>query len=205
MRRWLVVAIAACLSWHVQAAEPVAEDAVSLVDAATTSADVTITPIPMPAQVTELLSPINPAAKLRAAKKLKLAKKKEFPQILLTRTERHQLALLVEASKTDGLHLHIIIPDDDGPGGYDDLALHQFYSRPRLVVDDEDDDEHDEPALVGISDTARVRLLMARLKALEAHALASVPDDGQPLAESVSQRLAAARQKAVEAHQKKFS
>lgn len=198
--RWLLaVAIAAQFSLNVHAAEPTGEEAVSFVDASSTPADVTVSAIPMPAHVTELLAPINPAAKLQAAKKLKIAKKKVFPKTLLSRTERHQLALLADFRKSNG-HSVYIAHDEDGPAGYDELALHQFYSRPRLVSEDDD-----VPEIVVLSDTARVRLLMARLKALEAHALAQVADDGEALPDSVSQRLAAARMKAVEAHQKKFS
>jgi len=201
VRYWSAVAVAALFSLPIHAAEPMADEAVSFVDAASTPSDVTITPIPMPAQVTELLAPINPAAKLRAAKKAKLAKKKDFPQILLSRTERHQVALFA-AGKANGVLLRNIAHDEDGPAGYDELALHQFYNRPRLIVDDDSDDDS---GLVDLSDTARVRLLMARLKALEAHALAKVPDDGAPLPDSVAQRLAVARQKAVAAHQQKHA
>ncbi len=96
-------------------------------------------------------------------------------------------------------YLHIM-SDEEGPAGYDELVLHQFYNRPRLVVDDEDDH-----GIVVLSDTARVRLLMARLKALETLALSQVEDDGEALPDTVAQRLAAARLKAVEAHQNKFS
>ena len=48
---------------------------------------------------------------------------------------------------------------------------------------------------------------MARMKALEAHALASAADarDDAELPETVKLRLFLARMKAVEAHQKKFS
>ena len=137
--RWLLsVASAALFSLNVHAAEPVADEAVSFVDASTANANVTVTPIPMPAQVTELLTPVNPAAKLRAAKKAKLAKKKPFPQTLLTRTERHQMALLVALNTRNGNSHQHITTDEDGPAGYDELVLHQFYNRPRLVVDDED-------------------------------------------------------------------
>ena len=199
--RWLLfVASAALFSLNVHAAEPVADEAVSFVDASTANANVTVTPIPMPAQVTELLTPVNPAAKLRAAKKAKLAKKKAFPQTLLTRTERHQMALLVALNKRNGHSYLHIMSDEEGPAGYDELVLHQFYNRPRLVVDDEDDH-----GIVVLSDTARVRLLMARLKALETLALSQVEDDGAALPDTVTQRLAAARLKAVEAHQNKFS
>lgn len=202
MRIWWVVACAALFSLNVHAADPSADETVSFVDAANTPADVTITPVPMPAQVTELLAPVNPAAKLRAAKKAKLAKKQVFPQILLSRTERHQVALLAAAQKANGQPLFNFFNDEDGPAGYDELVLHLFYSRPRLVVDNDGDDDQ---GLADLSDTARVRLLMARLKALETYALAHVPDDGEALPDTVAQRLAAARQKAVAAHQAKFS
>ncbi len=199
--RWLLFAASAALfSLSVHAAEPVADEAVSFVDASTANANVTVSPIPMPAQVTELLTPVNPAAKLRAEKKAKLAKKKAFPQTLLTRTERHQMALLVALNKGNGNSHQHITTDEDGPAGYDELVLHQFYNRPRLVIDD--DDDH---GIVALSDTARVRLLMARLKAVETLALSQVEDDGAALPDAVSQRLAAARMKAVEAHQAKFS
>lgn len=193
--RWLLaVAIAAQFSLNVHAAEPTGDEAVSFVDATSTPTEVTITAIPMPERVTELLAPTNPAVK-----KAKLAKQKTFPKTLLSRTERHQLALLAQRNKGNGNPVRMA-NDEDGPAGYDELPLHQFYSRPRLVNDDDD-----VPEIVLLSDTARVRLLMARLKALEAHALAQVTDDGEALPEAISQRLAAARMKAVEAHQKKFA
>ncbi|MFN4341563.1 MAG: hypothetical protein ACK4FE_05960 [Azonexus sp.] len=204
MRLWWVLACAALFSGHVHAADSSADESVSFVDAASTPADVTITPVPMPAQVTELLAPVNPAAKLRAAKKAKLARKKVFPQILLSRTERHQVALFAAALKSNGQLTFNVFNDEDGPAGYDELALHQFYSRPRLV-EDEDDERDDGQGLADLSDTARIRLLMARLKALEAHALAHIADDGEALPETITQRLAAARQRAVAAHQARFS
>ena len=119
MRTWWVVACAALFSLNVHAADLLsADEMVSFVDAANTPADVTITPVPMPDQVTELLAPVNPAAELRAAKKAKLAKKKVFPQILLSRTERHQVALLVAANKTNGrLNRQFTGPDERTAGG----------------------------------------------------------------------------------------
>lgn len=202
--RWLLsAALAALLSLNLHAAEQGSDEPASFVDASVNHANVTITPIPMPAQVTELLAPVNPAAKLRAAKKVKLAKKQSFPQTMLSRTERHQLALLVELKKANGQPFHNIFDDEDGPAGYDELSIHQFYSRPRLVADD--DGEDDEHGIVTVSENARVRLLMARLKAMEAYAMAQIVDDGEALPNSVTQRLAAARQKAVAAHQQRFA
>ncbi|MCG2577422.1 hypothetical protein LZ012_10500 [Dechloromonas sp. XY25] len=208
MRRLFAVAVATLFSLTVQAAEPVSEDTVSFVDATAAHADVTITPIPMPAQVTELLAPLNPAAKLSAAKKIKQAKKAAIPATLLSRTERQQLALVKKARIADGNPARgterNAEQNDEGHSDYDDLALHQFYSRPRLVKDTDHQDDGDSSAIAP-SETARVRLLMARLKALEAHALAQVHDDGEALSGAVMDRLQAARLRAVEAHQKKFA
>ena len=207
MRRLFAVAVATLFSLSVQASDQTSDDAVSFVDAAATHADVTITPIPMPAQVTELLGPLNPAAKLSAAKKVKQAKKAAIPATLLSRTERQQLALVKKARNADGNPARSTErnaeQNDEGHSDYDDLALHQFYSRPRLVKDTDQDDG--DTAAIAISETARVRLLMARLKALEAHALAQVQDHGEELPGAVMDRLQAARLRAVEAHQKKFA
>lgn len=207
MRRLFVVAVATLFSLTVQASDQASDEAVSFVDATSGHADVTITPIPMPAQVTELLAPLNPAAKLSAAKKAKQAKKAAIPATLLSRTERHQLALVKKARTADGNPARSTErnaeQNDEGHSDYDDLALHQFYSRPRLVKDTGHDDG--DTAAIAISETARVRLLMARLKALEAHALAQVDDDGAELPGAVMDRLQAARMRAVEAHQKKFA
>lgn len=207
MRRLFAVAVATFFSLSVQASDQASDEAVSFIDAAAPHADVTITPIPMPAQVTELLAPLNPAAKLSAARKIKQAKKAAVPATLLSRTERHQLALVKKARSADGNPARSTErnaeQNDEGHSDYDDLALHQFYSRPRLVKDTDQDDG--DAAAIAISETARVRLLMARLKALEAHALAQVQDDGEALSEAVIDRLQAARLRAVEAHQKKFA
>ena len=46
--------------------------------------------------------------------------------------------------------------------------------------------------------------MLARLKAVEAHALSQVPDTDEALPDSVLLRLKEARLKAVEAHQRKF-
>lgn len=203
MRRLFAVALATLFSLTAQASEPVSDEPVSFVDASAPHADVTITPIPMPAPVTELLAPLNPAAKLSAAKKVKQARKAAIPATMLSRTERHQLALVSKARTTDETPTRNAEHNDDDRAGYDDLPLHQFYSRPRLVKDNGRHD-HDADA-TALSETARVRLLMARLKALEAHALAQVVDQGEELSGTVMDRLKAARLRAVEARQKKFS
>lgn len=203
MHRLFAVALATFFSLTALASEPVSDEHVSFVDAATPHADVTITPIPMPAAVTELLPPINPAAKLRAANKAKQEAKKALPATLLSRTERHQMALLIAKRQKGESPVHSAEDDDEGQSHDGEHVLHQFYSRPRLIKEDDRDDP--EADLMAISDTARVRLLMARLKALEAHALAQVADDGEALPQRVTDRLKEARAKALEAHRSKFS
>ncbi|MDE2439839.1 MAG: hypothetical protein KGP14_02350 [Betaproteobacteria bacterium] len=204
MRRLFIVALATLFSLTIQASEPSSDEPASFVDASAPHAGVTITPIPMPAPVTELLAPLNPAVKLSVAKKARPAKKAVIPASMLSRTERQQLVLFTKAKPaTDDTPTRNAEHNDEGHADYDDLPLHQFYSRPRLV---KDNDRHDgDHGAMPLSETARVRLLMARLKALEAHALAQIDDTGEALSETVTTRLQAARLKAVEAHRAKFS
>jgi hypothetical protein len=83
--------------------------------------------------------------------------------------------------------------------------MHRSFSRPKVVkVDDPDAD--DDPL---ITDHVRLRLLMARQRAVEAHALATAAkqaaDQDDSLSDGVKLRLFMARMAAVQAHQKKFS
>lgn len=201
--RWLVIAaLAACSSFGAYASEPLADEATAPVSAAALSAEaaVVVTPVPMPASVIEVLNLSNPAPKLRSARKLNLAKKKPFPNILLTRTERHQLALLTEKPKPGELLRREYQHKENGESGYGELVLHRFFSRPRLATEPENE-ANDDPEL---SETVRLRLFLARMKAVEAHAMTQVSDTGDVLSDAIKQRLQEARLKAVEAHQKKF-
>jgi hypothetical protein len=202
--RWLLVAaVVAFSSLVANASEPVSDEATSIVEASGTDAGVTVTPIPIPEPVTQFLQPANPVAKLRSAKKPKLAKKKSFPRTMLSRTERHQMALLLSnpnsTNQPSRKHLH----DEHGEAGYDELALHSFFNRPKVVsepADSEDSDSFD------LSETIKLRLFLARAKAVQAHSLAKVADDpDDQLSEAVKLRLLLARTRAVQAHQKKFS
>ena len=203
--RWLLVtAVAAFSSLGAYASEPAADEATSIVEASGADAGVTVTPIPAPEPVTQLLQPVNPVAKLRSAKKLKLAKKESFPKTMLSRTERHQMALLLSRPNSAdhqpaGKHLH----DEHGEAGYDELALHSFFNRPKVVSEAADGEDADSFEL---SETIKLRLFLARAKAVQAHTLAKVADDlDDELSEAVKLRLLLARTKAVQAHQKKFS
>lgn len=158
---------------------------------------VVVTPIPMPAQVTELsASSVRPAKKARV-----VAKNGAVPaKSMLSRTERHQIALMNSKVKGDAGLSHDLSDDDDDTPGIDDLDLHRSFTRPKVakIADlDEDDEAH------GLSASVKLRLALARMKAVEAHALLWPAEAGQAdegLSDSVKQRLAEARMKAVQAH-----
>lgn len=201
MRPPFLLLTAAFFSSALFAADPIQEYAASIVDASVISPDVVVTPIQMPLPVRELLQPVNPAKTLKTARKAKASKALAVASLPMSRTERHQLALLSPGPKVEKYRF-VLSDDGDSPADFDELAIHVSYSRPRLKSDDPQDNALD--ALPAPSDTARVRLLFARLKALEAHAIAQAPDDGAPLSGNVQQRLAEARHKAMAIHQAKF-
>jgi hypothetical protein len=185
------------LSAH--AYEPVAFDPLPAADALPADVGVVVTPVPMPAPVTQLLAAPNPA-KLVAARKAKVAKAKVFPKSMLSRSEQRQIALLANSPRLSDWKWRKQFQDEDGQSGFDELAIHRSFSRPRLADPMElaDLDADAVPAEVGL------RLWFARMKAVEAHVLANVPDAGDPLPAVVSERLRVARERAVAAHQRRF-
>ena len=208
--RWLIFAASLALSaLGTNAAEPlIAEEQMSdggspvaLVDPA-----VTVTPIPMPALVVELPSGANSAPKLRPLKKAKLEKKRAVPPTMLSRTERHQMALLAPKPKNGDVARDSVDDDNDDVPSVADLTLHRSFHRPKIASQDAEEEGSDD---VEISDAAKLRLLLARVKAVEAHAVhtAMAQDDvaADELSETVRLRLLLARTRAVAAHEKKFS
>lgn len=199
--RWiLVAALAAFSSVGVFASETVSEDLPSIIDASEMAPGVIVSAIPVPAPVIEVLKPSDPIARAKSARK-QLAKKKPAPTMMLSRTERRQLQVLVTGTQTGTSSERSYDQKDDSQGSLGELDFHRSYSRPRVVAEviAADDDSQ------GLSEHVRFRLLMARLKAVEAHALNQVQDDGEALPESVQLRLKQARLKAVAAHQQKFA
>ncbi len=206
--RWLVLAaVAALSSLSVVAAEPVAEEAPVAVEALASDMAVIVTPIPMPAKVTELLDARANPAKALADKKPRVAENKPLPKTLLSRTERQRIALAAPSAKAGEAPLRKSLRDEEGDGGYDDLPLHRSFSHPRVAPADADDDDAD--ADFALSDSVKLRLLLARMKAVEAHALTWAVDQPggaeEPLSEAVQSRLFLARMQAVAAHRSRFS
>ena len=201
----VVAALAALSSFSVVASEPVADEApvAAEVVAPSTDSNIVVTPIPMPASVIELATTAKPVVKLRSAKGSKLAKNRPLPKMMLSRTERHQMALLAPKPKNGEQAVPKQLDGQNGETGYDELAFHGPFSRPRPVSELEDDD--DTPDAAQLSDTIRLRLFIARMRAVEAHALAHVADTDDDLSDIIKLRLANARMKAVQAHQKRFS
>jgi len=165
---------------------------------------VVVTPIPAPARVTELLKEVNSSSATRPAKKLKVAKKPVPSKLMLSRTERHQVALMTSARPKTGVPVLVDFSDDeDAAPGAEDLDLHRSFSRPKVAnIADQDDDD-----AAGLSDTVKVRLLLARMRAVEAHKAAwgDQAHDDEGITDAVKLRLYMARMKAVQAHQKKFT
>lgn len=163
--RWLVIAaVAALYSWGVNASQTEGSEgsAASVASVVLSSeAIVTVTPIPPPASVTEF------RADLPRAKKLKVAKKKSIPKAMLSRTERHQMALLAPMAKIGDPSLIDAVNDEDAGSGIADLDLHRSFSRPKLTEAEEQnkDDVDDED----LPDTIKLRLFLARMKAVQAH------------------------------------
>lgn len=203
----MVAALAALTSLMVNAAEPVAVEAPAAdVAAAVAEQAVTVTPVPMPIPVTELRVSPTRAAELRAARQSKTAKIRSIEKSMLSRTERHQVALLANKPVAGATVVHTLVNDDDDEYDAENLDLHRSFSRPKVVKASDQDDDED---LIAIPETVKLRLYLARMKAVEALALARAADE-QPagnddLADTVKRRLLLARTKAVQAHQKKFS
>jgi len=164
---------------------------------------VILTPIPTPPPVIELLTELKPVEKLHPAKKLKLAKRKPVKDTMFSRSARHQMALLAAKPRAGDPSIRDFFDDEDVDFGASDLDFHRSFSRPKVkeVADRDEDDDAD------ISEAVKLRLFVARMKAVQAHEkkFAQAEDNHADIPEAVKLRLFLARMKAVQAHQKKFS
>ncbi|HJW27450.1 MAG TPA: hypothetical protein VJ576_21335 [Rhodocyclaceae bacterium] len=147
-------------------------------------------------------SAVAAPAKIKPAARLKVAKKKKLNKSMLSRSARTQLQL-AQKPRTSSPSLRDFSDGDDADTGADDLDFHRSFSRPRVAKVADQDDEDDQE----ISDHVRLRLFLARMKAVEAHKAAKAANqaDDEAVSEAVKLRLFLARMKAVEAHQSKFS
>lgn len=165
--RWIVVAtVLALSSVGIGAAELAAtEDQSAEVSTPVIGdAGVTVTAIPSHSMMAELVKELKPSPEMRPSRRV--AQHKPLPKSLLSRTERHQMVLLVAPTKSGKSSLLDILNDEDADQGSDDLDLQRSYSRPKVVeVDDSDEDSHDQ----GLSEAVKLRLFLARQQAVRAH------------------------------------
>ena len=132
------------------------------------------------------------------------AEKHVAAKSMLSRAAREQIALYKTAAQIDDPTRHIATDDDDDDPGLDDLDLHRSFSRPRVAAEkfSFDDDGSALPAHI------RLRLLMARTKAVDAHILnqaaKTAAASDEPLSDTVKLRLFMARNRAMAAYHKKF-
>lgn len=171
---------------------------------------VTIAPVPMPGAVIELAS-YSPQHTTKLAKKVKAAKVAQAKS-LMSRTVRERIALANTAAKTatksEERDLLDASDDEDDDPGVDDQDLHRSFSQPKVAKSPDQFDDDDDDATAELSDDIKLRLLMARTKAVEAHILnqagkeSNAPD--QDLSEEIKLRLFMARARAVKAHTDKF-
>lgn len=167
---------------------------------------VTIAPVPMPGAVIEMASYSPQRTSLRQAKKVKAAKVARAKS-MMSRSAREQMALASTVTKAGDHELLDASDDEDDDFGLEDQDLHRSFSQPKVAkvpnqADDDDDDASDLPEHI------KLRLLIARTKAVEAHILnqaakASSAAD-EDLSETVKLRLYMARARAVKAHTDKF-
>ena len=97
--------------------------------------------------------------------------------------------------------------DEDADTGIDELDLHRSFSQPKVVkVSDQADD--DDEAIVDLPDHIKIRLLMARTKAVEAHILNQAGKASgfaeEELSDTVKLRLFISRTRALKAHSEKY-
>lgn len=200
VRSLLIMIVAVFASLGVNAAEEVAESMpvpevvapVMVYDLAPVPTSVSVAPI-RPRVISEI-----------KAYKPRIAEKAAPSRSILSRTARNQIALMV-VKRLPARASALVFDDQDVDGDSDDLDLQCFYGRPKLV---KVYDQSDEPAQ-GVSEHAKLRLLVARAKAVEAHQLLWPAEQADPaqdvLSDTVKLRLALARMKAVQAHQKRYS
>lgn len=157
-------------------------------------------PIAAPASVAMLSKPISLDSEIRRAKRHKARKATQLSKSLLSRTARYQLALLVAKPRTGEPELIDIFGGKDAESGADATDFHVSYGRPRLAKVDDSDHDAD------ISEAVKLRLLMARMRAVDARKMALAAEDPDiAVSDAVKLRLFMARMQAVDAHKKKFS
>lgn len=189
-------------AWEPTTAENQPED--KLVQSSYAEALVTIAPVPMPARVIELARYSPKHTGIGQGKKVKAAKVARV-RSMMSRSAREQMALANTSSRPDGRERLNASDNEGADSGLDELDLHRSFSQPKVAKATE---QLDDEAADDLPAHIKLRLLMARTKAVEAHILSQVGKESDSetaeLSDSVKIRLAAARDRAMKAHSEKF-
>lgn len=159
---WLAIAaLVTFVSGAVHASEPVAESMPVTEVASVVAYD--LPPVYSPA--------IAGTGEFKAASRIKpgykkVAKTSKPKKSMLSRTERNQMALMAVKLRPKNWLSFVFLNDEDVESGADDLDIHRSLSRPKVAKDADQDDDEEE---IEISDHAKVRLFLARMKAVQAH------------------------------------
>lgn len=208
MRKFLILFLASITAVVVHAGEATIADVesqVAVAQPAYAEALVTIAPVPMPAAVIELAHYLPERTSLKQAKRVKAAKVARVKS-MLSRSAREQIALARTSAKPDDRVRLTASENEDADSGIDGLDLHRSFSQPKVAK--EADQAADDEADIDLSDHVKLRLLLARTKAVEAYILSqeakasSLGDD--ELSDTVKLRLYIARARAVKAHSEKY-
>lgn len=155
--RWIVVATLLVLS-------PMGGNASESTSAENRSVDSVVAPSAGHSMAAEPVKALNPDPGTGVSRKV--ARAKHLPKSLLSRTERHRIALLVDGPKSGEPMLPRSVNDEDADGGLDDLDLQSSFARPKVTKKgDQDGDDSDQ----GLSAAVKLRLFLARMKAVKAH------------------------------------
>ena len=161
-------------------------------------------PVPMPARVIELARYSPKHTGIGQGKKVKAAKVARV-RSMMSRSAREQMALANTSSRPDGRERLNASDNEGADSGLDELDLHRSFSQPKVAktIKELDDDSADDlPVHI------KLRLLMARTKAVEAHILNQVgkASDAEEteLSDTVKLRLYLARARAVKVHSEKY-
>lgn len=208
MRKFLFVVLTSLAVMSAHAGELSSDDSHpegTFAQAPNAEALVTIAPVPMPGAVIELAS-YSPQNTSRQAKKVKAAKVAQAKS-MLSRSARGQIALAATVAKANEQELLDVSDDEDDDPGIDDQDLHRSFSQPKVAKSPDQFDD-DDNAVIDLPEHIKLRLLMARTKAVEAHILSQAGKASnaadEDLSETVKLRLFMARASAVKAHADKF-
>ena len=209
VRKFLILVLTSIAAIGAHAGEVTTADTepqAGLAQSSYTEALVTIAPVPMPAMVIELARYLPQSTSFRQAKRVKAAKVARAKS-MLSRSARKQIALARASVKPDGRARLSASENEDAGSAIDGLDLHQFFRQPKVAKASDQADDDDE-AVIGLSDHVKIRLLMARTKAVEAYILSQVGKASgradEELSDTAKIRLYIARARAVKVHSEKY-